>query len=122
MPISAHALNHEIIDDLYAILGDGYTEIVDEQVEQALKYLKELGELLQADNAKMVTRTAHALKSSAGQVGLEGIHALAKNLEIVSTADQEQGVCSDEAKMLHRTICTEFKAAVMALRDYVKNK
>lgn len=122
MSSSAHALNHEIIDDLYAILGDGYTEIVNEQVQQALKYLQELQLYLQENDIQKAMRTAHALKSSAGQVGLQGIHDLTKKLEFQCIEDQASNASSAEAKQLYHTICAEFEGAMQALRNYISSK
>lgn len=122
MSASAQALNHEIIDDLYGILGDGYDEIVDEQVEQAQLYLSELDAFLAEDKPNGAMRRAHALKSSAGQVGMHGIYALAKELEMICLADEQNNSCSSQAKILYTTICEEFAGAVQALRNYVAAK
>lgn len=119
MTASAHALNHEIIDDLKTILGDGFDEIIDEQVEQAAIYLSELQQQLGRNQPQEVVRLAHSLKSSAGQIGLHGIHALAKELEAVSIADSEGGACSLQATELFRTIVEEMPSAVQGLRRYL---
>jgi HPt (histidine-containing phosphotransfer) domain-containing protein len=121
MTASAHALNHEIIDDLHAILGEGYGEIVEEQVEQAKEYLGEIAGYLAADDPGHVKIKAHGLKSSAGQIGLQGIHALAKELEMTSLADEAHGACSVEAKALYQTICDELFGAVKALHGYAES-
>lgn len=120
MTASAHALNHEIIDDLKTILGDGFDEIIDEQVEQAAIYLRQLQQYIADDQPQEVARLAHSLKSSAGQIGLHGIHALAKELEATSLADSEGGQCSGQAKELFRTIVEEMPAAVQGLRRYLQ--
>lgn len=118
MVASAQTLNHEIIDDLHAILGEGYGEIVDEQVEQAKQYLEEMAGYFAANDPHQVKMKAHGLKSSAGQIGLQGIHALAKELEMTSLADEANGACSTEAKVLYKTICDELFGAVKALQGY----
>lgn len=120
MTVSAHALNHEIIDDLKAILGEGFDEIVEEQVEQAGIYLRDLKTLLTEGNVEMAMRRAHALKSSAGQIGLQGIFALAKELEFTCNADADKGEVSHHAQELFQTICDEFAGAVKALVTYTR--
>lgn len=116
----AHALNHEIIDDLRAILGSGFDEIVKEQVEQAGIYLGELQQLLDDDDAYMAMRRAHALKSSAGQIGLHGIYRLARDLEVACDADAEKGQASPQAKALFRQLRDGFAGAVQKLLDYTR--
>lgn len=122
MPASAQVLNQEIIEDLRAILGDGYSEIVDDQVRQGNSYLQTIAAQLAAGNADAVRKTAHSLKSSAGQIGLQGIHDLARDLEKTSAADAQTGKeCSAEAKALHAALAGAFPVAVQALRDYLRN-
>lgn len=120
MASPAHALNHEIIDDLMVILGEGFNEIIKEQVAQAHVYLRELQPLLDADDAESAMRRAHAFKSSAGQIGLQGIHALAQNLESTCKADMGTGAVSPQARDLYRAITAEFPEAVRLLLRYTQ--
>jgi len=120
MTISAQALNYEIIDDLKAILGDGFADIIREQVEQSSVYMQEIRQLLDANDAKGAMRQAHALKSSVGQIGLQGMHALAKELEFTCNADSEKGEVSTHARQLYNLIGDELPGAIKALVVYVK--
>lgn len=120
--VSAQELNQEIIDDLFAILGDGYAEIVDDQVEQGTEYLAALGVALAENAPEKVSKGAHLLKSSAGQIGLQGIHELARDLEKSAIASTQAGTgCSAEQKELYAALQNNFEAAVQVLRDYLKN-
>lgn len=116
-----HHLNREIIDDLQTILGNGFAEIMAEQVEQATGYIKDLKDLLEANQSDMAMRRAHALKSSVGQIGLQGIYALAKELELACKADSESGKTSEKSLRFFRTLQEEFNPAVLHLRQYVKS-
>lgn len=120
MTTSAQALNREIIDDLKTILGEGFDEIIREQVEQSGEYMRDIQQALDGDDSATAMRRAHALKSSVGQIGLQGIHALAKELEFTCNADSEKGEVSSHAKQLHMLIGDEFPGAVKALVAYVK--
>lgn len=120
MAESARTLNLEIIDDLKTILGDGFDEIIDEQLEQASIYLRELQQSLADDQPEAAMRCAHSLKSSAGQIGLQGIHALAKELEFTCSVDSERGESSLQAKELCRMIIDELPGAVQSLRNYLR--
>lgn len=119
MDAPEHRLNHEIIDDLSGILGEGFGEIVREQVAQGQVYLRELQRLLGEADAERAMRCAHALKSSAGQIGLQGIHALAWELERICKEDMARGEMNPRAMELHRIIAREFPHAVQALQDYI---
>lgn len=121
MSSTHHHLNREIIDDLQAILGNGFTEIMAEQVEQATEYIKDLKDLLEANQSDMAMRRAHALKSSAGQIGLQGIYALAKELELACKADSDGGRTSEKSWRFFYTVQEEFSPAVQHLRQYVKS-
>lgn len=114
-------LNREIIDDLQTILGDGFAEIVEEQVEQAVVYIRDMEDLLATNQPEMAMRRAHALKSSAGQVGLQGMHALAKELELTCKADIPSGQTSEKALQLFRTLQKDFTLATQLLRQYIKS-
>ncbi|MCH2546772.1 MAG: Hpt domain-containing protein [Alphaproteobacteria bacterium] len=122
MTVTAHDLNVEIIDDLFGILGEGYFEIVDEQVEQSVIYLTELKEFLANNQPAQAQKHAHSLKSSSGQVGLQGIHDMSKELEVACAEDVQSNTCSTKAVALHRTICEEFAGAVASLRSYLEAK
>ena len=121
MSLPHQSLNREIIDDLQTILGDGFSEIVDEQVEQAVGYIKDLEELLRANQSDMAMRRAHALKSSSGQVGMQGIYTLAKELELACKADIQSGKTSEEALAIYQTLREQFTLAAQHLRQYIKS-
>lgn len=122
MSASAHALNHEIIDDLRSVLGDGFNDILDEQLEQAGHYLVELEELLRQGDSDQAMRKAHALKSSVGQVGLQGIYALAKELEFMCNSSIGKRLPNTHALELLRLLSDEFPAAVENLRRYANQE
>lgn len=119
MSNSAKELNTEIIDDLQAILGDGFLEIVDEQLEQAREYLSELIQLITEGNARHCSLKAHSLKSSAGQVGMQGIQFLAKDLEESCRVDMESGEgISNKSRKLFDNLVREFDTAAEELKQY----
>lgn len=121
MSSTYYHLNREIIDDLQAILGNGFAEIMAEQVEQATGYIKDLKDLLEAHQSDMAMRRAHALKSSVGQIGLQGIYALAKELELACKADSDSDRTSEKTWRFFRAMQEEFNPAVQHLRQYVKS-
>ena len=99
------SLNTEIIDDLHAILDEAFDDMVEEQVQQLGEYLILLGAAFKEENAAVGMRLAHSLKTSVGQIGLQGVHWMAKDLELTLQADDEQNnPPSDKAKMLYREI------------------
>lgn len=115
-----HALNVEIIDDLQDILGDGYDAMVQEQINQAKLYLSEIGAHASSGDAKEMSGKAHSLKGSTGQVGLQGIHHLAAELERSANADGV--VLSANSKQICDTLQKEFPAAVKALQAYITQR
>lgn len=115
-------LNEEIIDDLIAILGDAYLAIFEDQIQQATAYIKEIAGHIHAGDALKASKRAHALKSSAGQVGLQSIHLLAKKLEYTCSADAEKGEISQQAKELFATLVEEYEGCVKCLYGYIANK
>lgn len=117
MPSSAHALNYDIIDALYTILKSSYSRIIDEHEEQVLKCLRDIPAQLQAD-AESAKISIHVLKSSTGQLGLQGIYDLIRKLEITYQED----ACGEEAMELYRVIYTEFPVAIQTLRNYIAQK
>lgn len=119
MMTTADNLNQEIIDDLHAILGDGFGEIVEEQTIQALEYLQEIARCLKKGKAEAALRYAHSLKSSTGQIGLQGIYSLTRDLEKQCREDVVAGAVSAEATRIHTQICEEFGGAVGKLRRYL---
>jgi HPt (histidine-containing phosphotransfer) domain-containing protein len=115
-------LNEEIIDDMAAILGDGYAAIFEEQLLQATSYIEEIRHFLANDSVAKVPKRAHALKSSAGQVGLQGIHFLAQDLEYACAADAEKGEISQRSRDIFSRLVHEYDGAVRCLYGYMANK
>lgn len=115
-------LNEEIIDDLIAILGDGYLEIFEDQLQQATGYIKDIDNSIQSGDALKTSKRAHALKSSTGQVGLQSIHYLAKDLEYTCSADAEKGEISLHAKEVFARLVADYDVAVKCLYGYIANK
>ncbi|MGB1539774.1 MAG: Hpt domain-containing protein [Rickettsiales bacterium] len=116
------ALNEEIIDDLQTILGGGFGEIVEEQVIQAREYMKDMQQNLKDQDSQKMMRNAHALKSSAGQIGLEGIHLKAKEIETLCREDIDSGspMRGDIAEKL-ALLQDAFDGAVAKLKDRTAN-
>lgn len=117
-------LNHAIIDELIELLGVGYFELMEEQITQANDYFEEL-EVLFADGGdpSTIAKRAHALKSSVGQVGLHGIHLLAKETEYKAKADVEAGKpVSAATREAFATLNEFYVPAVQRLRDYAVEK
>lgn len=115
-------LNEEIIDDLAAILGDNYVTIFEEQILQANAYIDEIKNFFAVGNVAKIPKRAHALKSSAGQVGLQSIHFLAKDLEFACAADAEKGEISQHSKDIFARLIREYDGAVKCLYGYIANK
>lgn len=122
MQNDAAVLNEEIIDDLMAILGDGYLSIFQDQIDQATSYIDEISNHLEVGETLKASKRAHALKSSTGQVGLQSIHYLAKDLEYTCSADSEKGEISQHAKDVFAKLRAEYDACVKCLYGYIANK
>lgn len=123
MPENHQELNLEIIDDLLEVLGDSYLEIVEDQIDQANEYMGELREAVSAGAAAKIQRIAHALKSSVGQVGLQGIFRLAKAVEYQARDDVElSGKMSKETERLSGVLEAAYPAAVESLRNHARAK
>lgn len=121
MPQNLPVLNEEIIDDLIAILGDGYLAIFEDQIQQATSYIKDIAAAIQEGEALKASKRAHALKSSTGQVGLQSIHYLAKDLEYTCSADAEKGEISLHAKQVFEQLVADYDACVKCLYSYIAN-
>lgn len=112
-------LNEEIIDDLRNILGKSYLSIFNEQIMQAHSYIADIKNLMQKNELYLLSRKAHALKSSCGQVGLHSIHLLAKELEYTSSSDAEKGEASPRIAAIYAQIVQEYPVAVECLYAYI---
>lgn len=123
MPENHQELNLEIIDDLLEVLGDSYLEIVEDQITQANEYMSELHEAESAGAVAQIQKIAHTLKSSVGQVGLQGIFRLAKALEYHARDDVGlSGKMSAETEQLAGELAAAYPSAVAALRKHVNTK
>ncbi len=111
--MSPNDLNTEIIDDLKDVLGDGFLNLVDVQLEQAEEYLATIQLHIENDNIEQVQSTAHSLKSSAGQVGLLGIYELSRQLEYEA---KQKG---HECQRLYNELKAAYPKAVEHLHAYV---
>lgn len=116
-------LNLEIIDDLLEVLGDSYLEIVEDQIEQAGEYMDELGEAVFAGDTARIQKIAHLLKSSVGQVGLQGIFRLTQAMERQVRDDVGlSGKMSKETERLSGVLAVAYPAAVESLRKHIHAK
>lgn len=115
------ALNAEIIDDLKTILGETYEEMIEEQIVAAREYLAKIQHAFETGDACAGNKLAHALKSSAGQIGLQGVHWLAKDLEMTFMADHDQGAApSERARQIFSYLTLAFEHSIQALKAYGK--
>lgn len=117
--MAAKQLNHEIIENLSSILGDGYIAIINEQVKQSKLYLQEIEGFLHENNPAMAMKRAHALKSSCNQIGMQGMGDIARDLEHVCRNDMGKGAVSAESHILLQRIQGEMDSAIQCLRDRI---
>lgn len=118
-----YELNPAIIDDLIELLGVGFFELMEEQITQANEYVDELEVMFEEGDAAKIAKCAHALKSSTGQVGLQGIHLLVKDLEYKAKEDAAAGrPVGNAARSAFSTLKSHYVHAVRILRDYAVMK
>lgn len=112
-------LNKAIVDELRDILGDGFRNIFQQQIDQGNAYIEEIRHLIAKGEMGQVARRAHSLKSSAGQVGLIGVQGLAKELEDAASASAVGGGISPRAMEAFARLVRAQEVAVKSLHEYV---
>ena len=112
---------HEMIEALAVIERIGGLELIEKLTELFEKSSREralaLEAQLTAGDRKQLSRTAHAVKGSAAQVGAESLRALAATLE-KDAAQLEAGALQDCVDALN----AEVDRSIALLRTYVRER
>lgn len=105
------------IDKLRAVAGEQGGSFVQEMaqlfLDEATRSLAELGKASDQGEWKLVTRTAHSLKSSAATLGLLRLSAACKALEL----DTKGAGASPQTPALVKAVLHEFEAAKPTLKS-----
>jgi len=81
------SLDMTLIDELRDALGDDLNEIVDQFLFQLDEQVRLLGDAITCRDAQQVREYAHALKGSAGNLGVSGLAAIAAEIEVMGRED-----------------------------------
>jgi CheY-like chemotaxis protein/HPt (histidine-containing phosphotransfer) domain-containing protein len=92
-------------------------ELVDTYLDDSPRLLDDMRQALRDDNATLLARSAHSLKSNSASVGALGLSALAKELELAGKAGQLDGA-QEQVERLARTY-TDMAAALKAWQSEV---
>lgn len=114
-------LDKSIIDELHSVLGSDLQALFQQQIDQANLYIEDIRTHMAKGEMAVVSRHAHSLKSSAGQVGLIGVQSLAKDLENASQAAPQDGVPNPRAMEAFARLVREHDMAVKALLEYISH-
>ena len=87
-------------------------ELLSMYVDDTSSHLSQLGDAVMAQDAQRVTKLAHYLKGSSGNVGITPLHSCAANLE----AQARRGELGSSQKLLAEMIGL-FKQVQMVLRQ-----
>ena len=79
--IPAQTLDFEVIESLRSILGDDINELFNDFLLQAPQEISQLQTLFQSNNLDELSRVAHSLKGSSGNLGVAALSNACIKLE-----------------------------------------
>ena len=76
-----HPVDQKIIDELREVMEDDFIEIIDLYLNNVPSQIKNIKDAAGKKEADVISRTAHNLKSSSGNIGAKTLFNLCKTLE-----------------------------------------
>lgn len=109
---SVDLLDSAAITELHDMLGDDLLEIVEQFVDQLEEHIAAIEAAFVASDAVALTAAAHALKGSAGNIGVTRLSALCSEIERAARVQK-----LDEAATLRAELAPVAAASRKALCD-----
>lgn len=110
-------LDFDIIDGLRSILGDDIYELFADFLEQAPQEIAQLHTVFGKNNFEELSRVAHSLKGSSGNLGIAALSDLCANLE----HDARDGIESSLQTYIH-SIEADFEVAKESINKLLAQK
>jgi two-component system sensor histidine kinase/response regulator len=109
----APPVDRRILSELAQDLGPDLSELLDTFLHETADLLSTVEQSISQDDASMLYRAAHTLKSSSGTIGALGLSTLAKTLEDIGRSGTTAG-----ARLLANQAKVEFERVEHALRVF----
>jgi HPt (histidine-containing phosphotransfer) domain-containing protein len=81
-----NCLNMATIEELRAILGDGFAELVEEYLKDSPRQIRQLRRAAEEGDMAQLVRAAHTLKGSSGNIGVQAVYLAAEEIERLARA------------------------------------
>lgn len=85
--MAPHGIAAEKLDSLSEMMGERMNQLIETYTVNSARYMDDIRSGLQAGNLAQVEEAAHPLKSSSGNMGMEGLQKAAEAMEKAAAAD-----------------------------------
>lgn len=84
-------VDHEMLKEVKAFMREGYARLIEVYVKAADGHVARLEEALGSADFVVMHESAHAMKSSSGNVGLTRVSELCREIERLAKAQGDEG-------------------------------
>jgi len=111
-------INQDAFEQVKELMGEKFPILVETYLRSTRDHVEKLRQGFEAQSAKTIADSAHAMKSSSGNMGLVGLSASASELEAKAREAIEGGLTIDALGGLITTIESQFASGETFLKQF----
>ncbi|MCF8495140.1 MAG: response regulator [Alphaproteobacteria bacterium] len=118
-PFDPDAFDPAILEETRLLLRGGFSETVEDYLEDAAAYIRDIKDGLEKGDADKAARGSHPLKSNSKALGLMAVSAAAESINLLTREAAKSGASIEAARPWLKNLLEAFERAEKRLHDAV---